>query len=174
MRWIKSSKGVSALDSLPQVALLLVFIGVAIGVGAYLNHEIATTSYTTTKVQNEAFTYTDNATYVKLAYPYIKSVEMVANGTPFNTTNVINSANYTFDEESGIKISLTTCGGEDCNFNSTLRVNYTTWAGEEFLVSKNASSGLRNLSQWIPIIAVVIAASVVIVVLMTSFRKENL
>jgi hypothetical protein len=170
---IKSSKGISALESLPQVAMLLVFIGVAIGVGAYLNHEIATTSYTTTKVTNEAFTFTDNATYVKLAYPYIKSIEGVYNGTPFNTTNTINSGNYTFNEDSGIIITKTTCNGVDCKFNTTLRVNYTTWAGEEFLVSKNASSGLRNLSMWIPIIAVVISASVVIMVLMSSFRKDN-
>lgn len=174
MKWKIDSRKGYALEQLPQVGLMIVFIGLAVGLGAYINHEISTTSYTTTVVQMETVTWVNNATYMKLAYPYIKSIEGVYNGSTATTANTFTSGNYSFDEEAGL-LCCKVCGTADCRVNTTLRVNYTTWAGEEFYVAKNASSGMRNLSIWIPIIAVVIAASVVIGVLMTSFMKrENL
>jgi hypothetical protein len=174
MKWeIDSRKGYS-FNQLPQVALMIVFIGITIGVGAYLNHEIANTSYPTTAVQMETVTWVDNATYIKLAYPYIKSIEGVYNGTTATLANTYTSGNYSFTEEGGL-LCCKVCGTKTCNVNTTLQVNYTTWNGAEYYVSKNATSGMRNLSVWIPIIAVVIAASVVIGLLMTSFmRRENL
>lgn len=163
-----------ALDQLPQVGLMIVFIGVTIGVGAYLNHEIANTSFTTSQVQMETVTWLDNATYMKLAYPYIHSIQGVYNGSTATVANTFTSGNYSFNEESGL-LCCKVCGTVDCRVNTTLRVNYTTWAGEEYMVSKNASSGLRSLSSWIPIIAIVVAASVIIGVLVTSFKgRENL
>ena len=172
MKWkLDSRKGV-ALNDLPKIGLLLVFIGAAIGVGAYLNHEIANTSYPTTKVTMESVTWVDNATYIKLAYPYIKSIDGVYNGSTATVANTFTSGNYSFDEEAGL-LCCKVCGNKDCEVNTTLRVNYTTWAGEDYYVSKNTSSGLRNLAQWIPIIAVVIAASVVIAVVSTSLVRKN-
>jgi len=45
----------------------------------------------------------------------------------------------------------------------------------EYLAVNNATAGISRLSQWLPIIAIVIAAGVVISVLVTSFavRREG-
>lgn len=174
MKWKMDSRKGYSLNELPQVGLMIVFIGIVIGVGAYLNHEIANTSFPTTQVNMETVTWVDNATRIMLANPYIQSIQGIYNGTPTTLVNTIQSGNYSFGEENGI-LCCKVCGTKDCNVATTLYVNYTAWIGEDYYVSKNVTSGFKNLSQWIPIIAVVIAASVVIVTLMTSFmRRDNL
>jgi len=171
MKW-NNFKGMSLTD-LQNAGLLMVFVGVAVGVGIYLNNQIADTSFDRTNVVLEQLTWVNNASYMKTAYPYIYSVNAIHNGTVPTTANTYTSGNYSFlNDGSGVKC-CGVCGTITCNTNTTLWINYTTWAGEDYKISKNASSGLRNIATWIPIIAVVVAASAVIGVLGSAFLNRR-
>jgi len=176
MKWKNNSMKGYTLNDLPQVGLLIVFIGVCIAVGAYLNNEISSSSFDTEKILNEQITWVSNASYIKLAHPYLKSIEGINNGTRWlAAAPSYTSGNYSFLNDGSGVLCCKTCGTIACNENTTLWINYTTWSGEDYQVMKNATSGLTSLSVWLPIIAVVIASSVVIVTLMTSFlRRDNM
>ena len=172
MKW-NNFKGMS-LTNLQNAGLLIVFVGVAVGVGIYLNNEISSSSFDTEKILNEQITWVSNASYMKLAHPYLKSIEGINNGTVWlAAAPYYSSGNYSFLNDGSGVLCCKTCGTISCKENTTLWINYTTWSGEDYQVMKNATSGLRNIAIWLPIIAVVVAASAVIGVLGSAFLNRR-
>lgn len=163
-------KGIAFKD-LATIGTLFVIVGVVIGVGAYMNDQIAETAYTDATVEMEPRTFTDNTTPITFTYPYIKSVEAVYNASTATATSLILSGNYTVYET-----AILCCGTLE-PINGTIFINYTTWNTTlypDILITKNATSGMGTLSSWLPIVAIVIAAAVVIGVVATYFvRKEG-
>lgn len=166
-----------ALAGLPAVALTLVFVGVALVVGTYVQNQIGQTALPTAVVKCEAITWATNASYAKAAYPYIHSIQAVYNGSGCGgvAPNIeLTSGNYTHN---GRSIYLNAVGGAAYDaFTSTggvFYVNYTTWnttIRSDKLILENATSGLTGLASWLPILAIVVAAAAVIGILLTSFR----
>jgi len=167
-------------NQLATVAMLFVLVGVMLGVGVWINNEFANTAFDKSTAVNETVNFAVNDTWYALAYPYVDSVSLVYNNT--STGNVLLSEGTTqgtwqFRAPNEAKVFT----------NSTVKagnkyVTYVTWnttegvlGAENILISKNATSGQGKLAEWLPIIAVVIAASVVIGVLVTSFsmRRED-
>ena len=176
MKWqnMNSCKGISVGD-MSNAALVIIFLGVVLSVGSYMQGQIADTSFDTTAELNEQITWVNNASYMIVKYPYIKSVEGINNGTTWLATKpYFTSGNFSFKSDgSGGVLCCKTCGTAACNENTTLWINYTAWTGSEYYTIKNGTAGLRNISTWLPIIAVVIAAAIVVGTLTSYFRKDN-
>lgn len=171
MRGIKlSRKGLTVYD-LSRVALLVVLIGLTLGIGTWINQEVAD-QYDTISVLCESVTFGANATWKQLKYPYISSVNQIYNGSECGgtgTSMLLLAANYSYTDT---HVNLT-CTGTACGDGApTVYVNYTAWnhsVHPDILIAKNATKGMSSLAQWLPILMVVIAGGVVIGTLILAF-----
>lgn len=168
-------KALTLTDMMP-IATMFVFVGLVIGIGSYVNSEVAETSFNLLNVGCEAVTWATNGTAKTLTYPYIRSVNQMYNSSKCGDISkpdiLVGSGNYTNTEEF---IVLTATGIE--MFGSGIKyVNYTTWNTTrypEMLIVKNSTKGLGDLASWLPIIGVVIAAGIVIGVLTVAFTNRQ-
>ena len=175
IRFKLGRKGYSLSDMAP-IATMFVFVGLALGIGAYVNSEVAETSFTLLSVGCEKVTWGTNATAKTLAYPYIRSVNQMYNSSvcgDISKPNIlVGSGNYTNTETF---VTLTATGIE--MFGSGEKwLNYTTWNTTrypEMLIVKNSTKSLGDLASWLPIIGVVLAAGIVIGVLVLSFGNRR-
>lgn len=165
-----SSKGVFDLHTMAATGLALVLVGVTLAIGAAVNSQLQTSALPTVQVKCEAITWSANATYAVAVYPYIKSVDYMYNGSVCgvagSTSQLINPANYSTN---GRQIYLAATGID--NFGNGIKyVNYTTWTGADRMVMENSTSSIITIASWLPIIAVVAAAGIIIAVLISSFK----
>lgn len=164
------SKGLT-MDNLVSVAMTLIFVGVAIAVGLWTNLEISQEGTGLTTNTNESVTMdavgagNDNTTWVSLGNQWVRSVSNVYNDS-VNSVEIL-AANYS-TRETPTGTQFRCCLDSDILNGSTKWVTYVSHDSEIY-VYKNATQGISNLSTWLPVIAVVLAAAVIIGMLGTWF-----
>ena len=163
-----SHRGLSFTD-LSSVAYMVVLIGIAIAMGVWINRETGYTLTSTFTVTNESVNLAVNNTPYGMAWPYVKEITLVNNATFQNATHgdddPITSTHYGLSEIEGT--SYITLYSNATNPAGIKWVSYTAYNTTELGIVKNATQGVYNLAKWMPVIAVVIAASVVVGVVVT-------
>lgn len=171
MNMSNSKKGL-AYQSLPTVVLSVVLVGLMLGLGIYINSEVSTTISSPETVTNESVAFTANDTWAGLSFSpdSITSVQ--------NTTDLIaaGAEQYTYRTNNGVgQVKLTV----NATWNYTLteavtwNVTYQAWKDTEYFALQNATVGMGNLASWLPIMAVIIAAGMVIGVLVLHFGRRE-
>ena len=156
-----NKKGV-AVWQLAQISLMLVLVGVTFGIGVYINEELYTTSYGTTAVVNESVTFTANNTYYDLLYKAASITEVANDSFTFGPTD----GHYaTRDYEYITQIAIYTNASGGPLAATAYNVSYNSYQSDAHFATMNATKSVRTFAQWLPIIAIMIAASVVIAVL---------
>lgn len=159
-----SSKGMSVAD-LGKVGFALVFLVVTLAVGVWVNQNFAETAFTGVST-NQSQNFAVNDTWYNTNY-------RAADGSisVINYTDELPSANI--DTTDNGYVSMVKLYTNDTYLVGTYNISYKALSEDGYLVSANATSGLVTLSNWIPIIAIVIAAAVVIGVIMLYFAKKG-
>jgi len=147
---------------LAPIAVMLVVATIIVSIGANVLQEIKEQqegSDRGTSVSNESMTFSVNNTYYSTAYMPVKTVASIA-----NDSHIIASANYTWDDQLGVKVY----GGTGAPLvPGTYNVTYV------YLVSLNVTeSGLESveeLGEWLPTIALIVAAVIVIGTIVVYF-----
>ncbi len=168
-------KGIT-LGTLQTAATLLVFVGLILGIGTYVNEQVGTTAFSANVLTSncEAIAFITNNTRLPTTKPYIVSVSHMYNNSTCvddplaGVGMLIGTGNYTYDDYSILLTASSNIGA------ATKYINYSFHNDTEFLITKNTTAGIANLAQWLPIIAVVLAAGVVIGVIVLAFsgRKQ--
>ena len=86
-----------AIQEIGKIAMMFVFIGIMIGIGVWINQEVAHSTFTTCEVTNETVNFAVSNTLYNLAYPYIKTVNHIYNGTAATSVEVP-TANYEYTD----------------------------------------------------------------------------
>ena len=173
----RDKKGMG-LEDLKGIVFILIVLGLLFGVGLYLLTELryrvdVTEAYTNT---NESLLIDVNETGVPIAnssYRDCHITSAVCTNESFNDAieGVIPSENYT---TTGCTITAAfTVGADIAGFNNTVW-NCTTEVS--YNIDKEASSSIMNVTEatndlatWLPIIVVILAASLVIGIVIRKF-----
>ena len=159
------SRGLVVADLAP-IAMTFVLLGLFLSVGAWINKDLSETTFATEQVDNETITFA-NMTWATTAYR-IQGITKISNGT-YLVTNTDN-ANYTFrDVGTRGQINFTMLCKAVCINAGSFNVTYQAYKSAGYLVISNSTSGLSTLTSWMPIIAVVIAAGLVVGLLIRGF-----
>jgi len=158
-----NGKGVTVWD-LSSVAFTLVFIGVALAVSMWVNEEMVTTAYPAMNM-NDSVNFAVNDTYYKLTHR-AKTIQYIENTS---VSFSLGSANWTSRVDGyNTWVKIYAADYEVGTYN----VNYDAYNSSAHYITTNATEGMHNLSQWLPIVMVVIAAAMVIGVLAMWFSKR--
>ena len=172
-------KGLTYND-LSQLAYLFVFVGIVLAVGVWTTGETGKT-FDTTSTTNESFTMASNTTYVTLGYQYIKSISAIYNMTNAtgldsgkrNASSLIAVANYSLSGDSN---AVRCCGATDAGWYpaGTFLVDYVAY-GDSYVVMRNSTMGILKMSSWLPIVAIVLSAAIIVGILSLYLgRREGL
>ena len=169
------TKGMSASD-LTNAAFLFVLVGVVLSVGVWINKDLGEQAFTSEAVVNESVTFT-NGSFKALNFNYLDSITMIHNDTN-SGTNVVDAANYTTRvNANGVsEVNLTYVCGSDTSQALVFNVSYSMYENVTgYMAIRNSSEGLSTLTEWLPVIAIVVAAGIVISTLIVAFtfRKND-
>lgn len=154
------------MNDLSTIGTTFIVVGILLGVGVYINSQLAETMATTSTVTNETINFATNATWYNLVYP-ARLISMVSNGT-----NPVGSGNYTLrmsGTTSQVNLTLVIPGAVPPYYVGSYNVTYTIYNGTSYLVSQNATDSIAKLSSWLPIIAIVFAAGIILGLLALAF-----
>jgi hypothetical protein len=162
------------LSDMSAVAMTLVLIGLAVAFGAMINRSVRDNAFTTVSVGCEAVTAPATNTWSALAYPYIKSVGAVYNGSTCAAALKLGTGNYTVGD-SGILWTLTNPDSADKYVNyTTFNTSLADGNGRGVLALENSTAGLGSLAGWLPLIAIVIAAAMIIGIIVKVFNGGDM
>ncbi|KKK90505.1 hypothetical protein LCGC14_2722320 [marine sediment metagenome] len=154
------------IRDLAPIAIMIVVAAIVITVGSSVLQQIKTQQQGSgrgTAVANESILFTANDTYYSVAFMPISSLGSIA-----NATKIVNSANYTFNDQLGVKVYG---GAGDPLVPGTYNVSY------RYLVSLNTTTkgleAMQELGDWLPTIALIAAAVIVIGTIVVYFGKEQ-
>jgi hypothetical protein len=151
MRIILGRKGL-AINDLQGIAFTLVLIVSFISVGLLVNSSLQTQLPTGT-YYNESVTYTNATVITPTCTPILGVSRMM------NTSNELLSGNWTNDNWGITLTVLTKTGTLDAG---TWLTTYSCGNSSSYRAVSNSTKGLSNLAGWLPVIAVVLAAAMVI------------
>src|SRR3990167_9122395 len=153
-------------SNLSLIASIIILSAIALAIGGQIlgvfNQNVRNTA-TTSTATNETVAFTANNTDYSPANLPVVSVSAIMNnsGSPANFTNPIGTNNYTITND-GLTVRLTLGTGLiPGNWN----VTYTYLAGNSataWRIGRNATQGIAQLSNFVPIIATVLIGVVVI------------
>jgi protein involved in ribonucleotide reduction len=175
-----NKKGVGLNDLYPAV-LLVIVIGIALGIGIFVLNETAdATSTTAYRVTNESITATllDNAGGATLAGAATCGSQTFAVYYVINASNstggIIAPGNYTYDVDLGRISNISRDRmGTPWNVSYTYVGTADDSATSSCNVLETSSTGIGGLADWIAIIIVVLAASIVLGIVVGSFGKKE-
>lgn len=145
--------------------MLLVVTGIILGFGSYINTQIADEAYTGSTITNESVTFT-NATYAWLNHK-AKAISSVNNYT-YTIPEGADGSAYWVSRNVGTKTQVLIYTNATA-VAGAYNVTYVAANDMATAATTNSTEGLQALSTWLPIIAVVIAAGVVIGMLFMAF-----
>jgi len=163
------TKGISVWN-LANIGVMFVILTVSLGIGAWINDEMVTSAYGTSTVTNESVTFAANDTWYNLVYK-AASITQVANAT--FTFGSADGHYATRDDEYISQIKIYTNASAGPETATAYNVSYNAYKSDSHFVTTNATKSISTLAQWLPIIAIVIAAGVVIGTLLISFSKRG-
>jgi hypothetical protein len=144
----------------------LIFINRTSGIGnADVRYYLLNTTNTTKTVECTALNILLNSNSIGI-------LPNSTENTSFTFTN-ISSAMIGSNSNANISLLIDSNGGLCVVYNSTLGYGYYS-LDETYNIMSNSTSTFGNLSIWLPIIAIVIAAGVIITLFFNIFRKENM
>lgn len=155
-----------AFEDLSKIASLFILIGLVFGMGVLINQNLAG-QLTTSISYNDSETLT-NLTFVTPSdcAPFL-SASRVMNGT-----EELASGNWTSVARHGINLTLVEGGGTFV-LDAAWLVTYKCGNTSAYLAVENATAGISQLAQWMPIIAIVIAAGIIIGLLVKAFTIKG-
>jgi len=146
------SKGVTVWD-MSKIAMTLVFIGVTLAVGVWVNL---------------------NNTWTGLAYK-ARSISLVGNNTTvYPTKSELGSAYWDW-RHYGYETQVILYHNATSDFDvatASYNVTYNALNSSSQYIVMNATEGTSTLAQWLPIIMVVFAAAIIIAALMMWFGRR--
>jgi len=151
------------LGQLQQYVLIFIIAVVIIGIGGTILVEIQETQYFDVSVSNETVNFVSNDTYYQVANANVQTFTSVQNATYVIPTT--NWAGVAANRSIKIMVNASMATG-----------NYLVSYGYENrgTVASNATSsgleGIETFGDWLPTIAVIIAAAVVIGIIVNYFR----
>lgn len=155
------------LEDLAPIAITLIIVGVALGIGANITTQTDSSLRTATTVTNQSVTFT-NFTLHPLTNAEVTSIISVG-----NQTMNYGSGNYTLiaTRQSSVLNITIICAASSCTgVGATLNVSYVVNAkNSASLAAGNSTGALGQVGSWIPTIGLIIAAAVIIGILFTSF-----
>jgi len=156
-------------QDITAIVLVLVIGGITLGVGTQILEE--TGSKFSTNTTNETITFV-NGTCRSLTYWPIVSIVELQNGSQAtgadDVSYIFDTNNYTLctgNDEGEMQVTLP----QDISLSLTFNVTYTNLATHPYRTIHNATLGTAELAGWIPTIALVIAAAVIIGVIFMAF-----
>jgi len=159
-------KGQSTFSNFVNVALTFIFVGVLLAMGLYVNNQFGT-QLNDVSYANESLTFT-NDTWTSLKHK-ASSVSSVA-----NATNEFPSANVTTrDVGEGTQIKLVENQAVLLSEWDVWNVSYYAYNTSTSNVTSATSESMQTFTEWLPIIAVVIAASITIGLLMMALMLRR-
>jgi hypothetical protein len=161
---LKGNKGITVWD-MSNVAFTIVFIGVALAIGMWTNEEMVMTAYPAMNM-NDSINFAANDTYYKLTHR-AKNVNYIQNTTVSYTIGAENWTTRVDGYNTWVKAYF-----DDDVQAGTYNVNYNGLNSSAHYITSNATEGMSDLSQWLPIIMVVLAAAIVIAALAMWFGKR--
>lgn len=171
-----TNKGLSAWQ-LSQVALTLVFVGVALSVGIWVNQQTAETGFGT-DAANHSQNFAVNATWYALPHraqsisQYANYSNSTASGMGLNVFDNTTNNNAGFESREYGMLTHVRLHTNATMFVGTYNVTYRAYNSSAYYATANATEGLNQLNQWLPIIAIVIAAGIIIGALMMWFSRR--
>lgn len=159
------------MNDLSVIGTTFIVVGILLGVGVYINGQLGETMATTSTVTNETVNFAANATWYNLVYP-ARSISVVSNGT-----HPVGSGNYTLRTSgttSQANLTLVIPGAIQSYYAGNYNVTYTIYNGTQYLVAQNATDSIAKLSSWLPIIAIVFAAGIILGLLALAFMPRNM
>jgi len=171
----RKGQGQLTITSLGIIAITLVVAAVILGLGATIldNIQGTQTDKSTTILSNESWAWPGNNTLQSFVQSRVITSSVVV---WCNTSLLTVNQNYTVSTD-GVKIiNLTASAGtgtiEHCVFNMTYPYNY---GSDSYNSSSFGLTGVSTMSEFIPTIAIVASAAIVIGILLMFFarRKEE-
>jgi len=176
-----NKKGATLGEVAPAV-LFIVFIGVLIGVGMFVMTETQDALGDTYTINNETVAVNGVSTSVAEATRCGFDNFAILRVTNTSTSLTIDPANYTINADTGTIVNVTADPDEcpdtaHCSWN----VTYTYTSSDDFDATTdnscdaltNTVTGLGNFSTWMTVIVVVLAASIVLGLVLSSFGKQQ-
>jgi hypothetical protein len=158
------------LSTLPQIVLVLVFIGLVSVVSLNINNAMETTSYDTVSILNESHTTFTNNTYQAFTGCRVATGLIDVHNT---SGSIFSNANYTINTGeygSSIKpyiVQLTTAGYSA----GTYSVSY--YCNQDNIITlsvRNSTGSIQVITQQLPLLGLIIIMSLVIAILWSSLR----
>ena len=156
-----SRKGIAVQD-LATIGMTMVIVGAMIAIGVWVLTDFQEADGVFGGTARTALTLAiPNGTATALPYRYIRSIDGIYNTTMSAAGEELGSGNYTLVQPNSVLISI---DADDVTVATTedWLVNYTVYDDEGYLAAANATSGMSQLASWLPIIAIVIAAAIII------------
>jgi len=162
------------LQDLSSYSITFITVAIVLSIGATILLSIQTTQYISTSISNESRDFASSDTYYDLqgsgccAVGYTTCSAMYDDADHTNT--YLNTSQYTCSDTQ-IKIYVNGTGGYP---NMTTGTHYYDYGyNNPYSTASNATgyglTGTSTMSQWLPIIAVIIAAAIVIGIIIKSF-----
>ena len=151
--------------NLANIGMMFVILTVSLGLGVWVNDEMITSAYDTSTVTNDSVIFAANNTYYDLTYKSA-GITSVANATA-----TLGTTNYT-TRDMGYITQIVGYFGETTG-SVVFNVSYSAYKSDSHFVTTNATKSISTLAQWLPIIAIVIAAGVVIGSLLMAFSRRG-
>ena len=149
------------LNEIPTVVLLLVTIGILIGVGVLVLDEFGNSSKVSTDVSKE--TVTVSGATASLANDDVTALTRVENETVVFLLNNDTAEN---------RFNVTTAGVLSSFRIDKYNVSYTYDADSATTtVTASARDATDDFVTWLPIIIIVLAAGIILVLVMRSFKQ---
>jgi len=162
------------LQDLGSVAILLVVSGVVLSIGSQIVGEIKTSdSMTTISTTNESVNFAANDTYYTLSNQPLKSVDAIYNDT--GHTYTYPTSYYTARTGNDGAVKIYTNGTAEGDYNITTGTHYVDYTSYDvaYNISENTQEGLDDLGGWMPTIALVVAATIVIGIIIHQFGSKR-
>lgn len=160
------------LNDIPNVAVYFLLTGIFFVIAIVILSSVQTTSVgvTTVTITNETFTFPTNNGTITLAHGYLVSITSVKNST--GTTYA--AANYTISDATAGTVRFLTNTTTGFATGTTQRISYTYQTTGETPASVVITDTITALSEipsnWLLLIAVILAASVVIGIVITNLK----
>lgn len=161
------------LNDLATVGSVLVMTGILLSIGTWIQSDLAHSMATVSTITNESVNFAVNKTFYSLAYP-LANIVSITNETTAGTLT-IGSGNYTTRDNGEIsQVNFTFCAAT-AQAMGTFKVTYSTYGNDTYQTNRaysvmaNSTDAVAKLSAWLPIIAIVFAAGIILGVLSLAF-----
>lgn len=155
------------IPSLAAAVFSLIVIGATLAVGVVVLSEIQGSSSFPTDTLNFSRTFINNTWY---NLPY-RAASVVSVGNDSGTLSN-NGSHYTYrdgDPTTSIRLTVPGDPGDGKGAGAVYNVTFAAYSTDSAMALQNSTGAISSLADWLPLIALVIVAGIVVSVLVISF-----